>query len=169
MRTLFTLLTVTCLAIGCSDQQPANETAQVDSSTNQADADSSGESAKTSAEAETAESEETATADATTTDASASEETPAASEESKPLVIDVRTQAEWDEGHLAIATHIPLDQIADRIGEVAPDKDQQIYLHCRSGGRSGQAKTKLEGLGYTSVENVGGLDDARAKFESSGE
>ena len=83
-----------------------------------------------------------------------------------PLIIDVRSKAEWDSGHLEAATLIPLPEIAERIGEVAKNKSQKIYLHCRSGGRSGRAKIQLEGLGYTNVENVGGLEDARAKFES---
>ncbi|MBI1309702.1 hypothetical protein GC176_00225 [bacterium] len=150
MRTLFTLLTVTCLITGCSNQQSTTETAGTDTGTRPSTSDSAETPSETARPAE----------------ASSSEETTAASEEPKPLVIDVRTQAEWDAGHLEIATHIPLDQITDRIGEVAPDKDQKIYLHCRSGGRSGQAKTELEGLGYTNVENAGGLEDARAKFES---
>jgi phage shock protein E len=148
MRTTLTFLVLTCLITGCSDQQPTTETVSVETETPQAMPDAASESVEESAEAST------------------TEEPAEASEESKLLVIDVRTQAEWDEGHLDIATHIPLDQITDRITEVAPDKAQKIYLHCRSGGRSGQAKTQLEGLGYTNVENAGGLEDARAKFES---
>ncbi|MGZ0174055.1 MAG: rhodanese-like domain-containing protein [Planctomycetales bacterium] len=148
MRTIFTLMTVTCLVTGCSNQQSTTEMGGTDTGTSQATADSTDDSAETSSETP------------------ASEQTAAASTDSKPLVIDVRTQAEWDEGHLDIATHIPLDQITNRIGEVAPDKDQKIYLHCRSGGRSGQAMVELVTLGYTSVENAGGLEDARARFES---
>ena len=82
------------------------------------------------------------------------------------LIIDVRSQEEWDEGHLQAAVLIPLAELGDRIGDVAKAKDQKIYLHCRSGGRAGRGKQQLEELGYTNVENVGGLDDARAKFES---
>jgi|GEM_PF-2042575 len=161
MRMLFTLLTVTCLITGCASDPPATETAGTDTGTSSA-ADSAGESIDASAEASMAAPEESGAEDETV----ASAETTADSEDSTPLVIDVRTQAEWDEGHLEIARHIPLDQITERIGDVAPDKDQKIYLHCRSGGRSGQALTQLEGLGYTNVENAGGLEDARAKFES---
>ncbi len=148
MRTILTLLTVTCLVTGCSNQTPNAETAGPDTGKSQAKSDSGSESAETPPETPT------------------SEQTAAPGTDSKPLVIDVRTQAEWDEGHLDIATHIPLDQIMDRIAEVASNKDQKVYLHCRSGGRSGQAKVELEGLGFTNVENVGGLDDARARFES---
>ncbi len=155
MRTILTLWAVACLAIGCSNQPSATETPAPDTDASPAASETAGEAAETQSEP------------STQPETTEPEQATAASEEASPLVIDVRTQAEWDEGHLTIATHIPLDQIAARIGEVAPDKDQKIYLHCRSGGRSGQAKTELEGLGYTSVENVGGLDDARAKFESS--
>lgn len=148
MRTLFAFLIVSCLVAGCSNQTPQTETAGTDTDTSQAKAEPKTKSVETPATTETSEQ-----TDATILDA-------------KPLVIDVRTQDEWDEGHLEIATHIPLDQITERIVEVAPDKDQKVYLHCRSGGRSGQAKDQLEALGYTSVENVGGLDDARERFES---
>ena len=174
MHKIVALLTVTCLVTGCSNQQSTTDTDRADTGTSQGAAGSANESAETSSEgpaAETSTSEtstsETSTSETPAAETSESEQTAATSTDSKPLVIDVRTQAEWDEGHLDIATHIPLDQIIDRIGEVAPDKDQKIYLHCRSGGRSGQAKVELEKLGYTSVENAGGLEDARAKFESS--
>lgn len=152
MRMILTLLTVACLVTGCSNQQSTTATRGTDPATSQTTADSPNGATETSSET-------------LATETPASEQTAAASTNSKPLVIDVRTQAEWDEGHLEIATHIPLDQITDRIGEVASDKDQKIYLHCRSGGRSGQAKVELQKLGYTSVENAGGLEDARAKFE----
>ena len=157
MRRIFTLLTVTCLLAGCSNEQSATETAEPDTGTGPATTDSA-DATSEPAESETAE---------TPAEATTSEETTEASEDSKPLLIDVRTQAEWDEEHLEIATHIPLAQITDRIGEVAPDKDQKIYLHCRSGGRCEQAKTQLEGLGYTNVVNAGGLEDARAQFETN--
>ena len=157
MRTIFTLLTVTCLLTGCSNEQSPPETAEPDTGTSPAATDPA-DAASEPAESETAETP----AQATTSEAATE-----ASEDSKPLLIDVRTQAEWDEDHLEVAVHIPLAQITDRIGEVASDKDQKIYLHCRSGGRCEQAKTQLEGLGYTNVVNAGGLEDARAQFESS--
>ena len=147
MRTLPAFLIASCLVTGCSNQTSQPETAGTDPGTGQVGPDPTIESVETPATTETSESAD-------------------AAPDSKPLVIDVRTQAEWDEGHLEMATHLPLDQIAERIAEVAPDKDQKVYLHCKSGGRSGQAKDQLEELGYTSVENVGGLDDARARFES---
>ncbi|QDT09757.1 rhodanese-like domain-containing protein [Planctomycetes bacterium K23_9] len=77
------------------------------------------------------------------------------------LVIDVRSQEEWDKGHFETAVHIPHTEIAERISEVTEDKDAQIVLYCAVGGRAGKAKTVLEGLGFSHVENAGGLDDLR--------
>lgn len=78
----------------------------------------------------------------------------------KPVVIDVRTQAEWDAGHLDGAILIPYDQITDRIGAVVKDKSQTIYVHCRTGRRAQVAKETLERLGYTNVVNLGTLEEA---------
>ena len=87
-------------------------------------------------------------------------------EETKLFVIDVRTQEEWDAGHIEQAVHIPHTEIADRIGEVTEQKDAQILVYCARGGRAGTAKKALEDLGYTSVENGGGLDDVKERFGS---
>jgi len=78
----------------------------------------------------------------------------------KSMIIDVRTVEEWKAGHLASAQHLQLELLASNISELATDKDQPIYLYCRSGNRSGQAKTILEALGYSQVTNAGGLRDA---------
>ena len=78
----------------------------------------------------------------------------------KSMIIDVRTIEEWNAGHLASAQHLQLELVASNITELAPDKDQPIYLYCRSGNRSGQAKTIMEGLGYSQVTNAGGLGEA---------
>ena len=89
----------------------------------------------------------------------------AASNIVKPLIIDVRSQPEWDAGHLESAVLIPHTEITERIAEVAKDKSKPIYVYCRTGRRSGLAKTALERMGYTRVENVGTLADARQRFE----
>lgn len=62
------------------------------------------------------------------------------------LLVDVRTQGEWDEGHGPDSILLPLDQLAARIGELP--KDQPILLCCRSGARSGQAAGWLSQQGY---------------------
>lgn len=75
--------------------------------------------------------------------------------------IDVRTDQEWDAGHLQGAEHIPFEQIGDKIAAITDDKDAAIKLYCRSGRRAGIAQKALEELGYTNVENVRTLEAAR--------
>ena len=78
----------------------------------------------------------------------------------KPLIIDVRTKAEWNGGHIEGAILIPYDVIGERIGMVAKDKSMKIYIYCRSGRRSKIAKESLEKLRYKDVVNLGSLEDA---------
>ncbi len=78
----------------------------------------------------------------------------------KPLIIDVRTTREWNNGHLEGAVLIPYDQIGERIGDVAKDRSQRIYVYCRTGRRSQIAKETLEKLGYKDIVNLGSLEDA---------
>lgn len=70
-------------------------------------------------------------------------------------VIDVRTEAEYREAHLEGAINLPLDRLRDEIARVAPDKNQPLLLHCRSGTRSGMGKRALEQIGYTRAYNLG--------------
>ena len=76
------------------------------------------------------------------------------------VIIDVRTIEEWNTGHLATAQHLQLELVGYAIDTLVSDKEQQLYLYCRSGNRSGQAKLIMEQLGYSNVVNAGGLDDA---------
>ncbi len=69
-------------------------------------------------------------------------------------VIDVREQNEWDAGHVAGATLLPLGDVAQRIAEVAPDKDAPLLLHCAVGGRSGRAAAWLTQMGYTNLVSM---------------
>jgi len=78
----------------------------------------------------------------------------------KPLIIDVRTEAEWNNGHIEGAILIPYELIGERIGAVAKDKSMRIYVYCRSGRRSKIAKESLEKLRYKDVVNLGSLEDA---------
>lgn len=77
-------------------------------------------------------------------------------------LIDVRSQKEWDEGHVESAIHIPHTEIVEGIAKVTEDKNAKIYLHCKVGGRAGTALKALEEAGYTNVENLGGMDEAKA-------
>jgi sulfur-carrier protein adenylyltransferase/sulfurtransferase len=69
-------------------------------------------------------------------------------------VIDVREQSEWDAGHVAGATLLPMRDVPDRIAEVVPDRDTPLLLHCASGARSARVATWLTEAGYTNVVNM---------------
>jgi phage shock protein E len=74
------------------------------------------------------------------------------------VVIDVRTDQEFRDGHLPAAINIPYDVIAARVSELPSDRTQPIVLYCRSGRRSGIAKQSLEELGFTRAINAGGYE-----------
>jgi phage shock protein E len=79
----------------------------------------------------------------------------------QPHWIDVRSVGEYASGHVEGAVNIPYEEIAARIAEVTGNKDDVIYVYCRSGRRSGIAKSVLEEAGFTNVVNLGGLSDAQ--------
>ena len=70
--------------------------------------------------------------------------------------LDVRTQAEWDQGHIARSTLIPLDSLQGRLSELP--RDQDIVVVCRSGVRSKEGAAILRQAGFTRVTCMtGGL------------
>jgi phage shock protein E len=81
-------------------------------------------------------------------------------ENASPLIIDARTEAEWNEGHLERAVLIPYDRIAEGIRTYDPDKNTKIILYCRSGRRSGIALETLKKAGYNNLVNLGSLENA---------
>jgi phage shock protein E len=76
------------------------------------------------------------------------------------LVIDVRTEQEWNDGHLKGAILIPHDRIGQGIATVAPDKKGRIYLYCRSGRRTGLAVDTLKKAGYQDLVNLETVEKA---------
>ena len=66
------------------------------------------------------------------------------------VIIDVREQSEWNDGHLKAATLVPLSLLTKEGNDIsaALPKDKPIYLHCRSGGRSLKAAEILKAKGY---------------------
>jgi phage shock protein E len=77
------------------------------------------------------------------------------------LVIDVRSPAEFNSGHLPNTINIPLNEIETTLSRRVKDKNQVLLLHCLSGTRSGMAKNKMKTLGYAKVFNLGSLARAR--------
>lgn len=75
------------------------------------------------------------------------------------VVLDVRTQEEYDASHIANARLLPHDAIdAESAAVVAPDKDALVLVYCRTGARSAEASVKLAALGYAQVRDFGGIE-----------
>ena len=75
------------------------------------------------------------------------------------IILDTRTQEEYDEAHIPGAIVIPHDEITDRVEEELTDKDQLLLVYCRSGRRSKLAAETLVKLGYTNIKEFGGIID----------
>lgn len=79
--------------------------------------------------------------------------------ETNYVIIDARTQSEFDQGHIAGAIMIPEYEIAEKAEGILKDKNQLILVYCRSGRRSKIAAEALIKLGYTNVKEFGGIID----------
>jgi len=75
------------------------------------------------------------------------------------IILDVRTQEEFDTGHIEGAVLLPYDQIPQKAATELPDKNAKILVYCRSGNRSATASNALIDLGYTDVSDFGGIID----------
>ena len=75
------------------------------------------------------------------------------------IILDVRTQEEYDQGHIPGATQISHEEIAEKAEGVLTDKNQLILVYCRSGRRSKIAAEALVELGYTNIKEFGGIID----------
>jgi sulfur-carrier protein adenylyltransferase/sulfurtransferase len=77
-------------------------------------------------------------------------------ESGEPVVVDVREQDEWDEGHIAGAVHIPRGHLESRIERLAPDTSRPVVVYCSAGNRSAFAAKTLSELGYEDVVSLAG-------------
>ena len=75
------------------------------------------------------------------------------------IILDTRTQEEYDQGHIPGAIVIPHDQVLEKAEGILTDKDQLILVYCRSGRRSKLAAEDLVELGYTNIREFGGIID----------
>ena len=80
------------------------------------------------------------------------------------ILLDVRTPQEYREGHIPGSKNVPLQQL-DKISSVADNKDMALFVYCYSGGRSRQATDMLRYMGYTNVQNIGGIASYSGKVE----
>lgn len=72
----------------------------------------------------------------------------------QPLILDVREPAEYAFGHIPGAKLVPFGQLEERLAELAPFKDQEIFVVCRTGNRSDMACQVLQEKGFSQVKNV---------------
>ena len=76
------------------------------------------------------------------------------------VLLDVRTKEEYAERKIEGSVNLPLQEI-EKIASIIPDKNTPVFLHCRSGKRSGKAAKILASMGYTKAVNIGGIKDYR--------
>lgn len=82
------------------------------------------------------------------------------------VCLDVRTDGEFKLGHVKGAVHIPLAILEKNIENKIKDKNTPIFMHCRSGGRSGRAMKILKKLGYKNLVDLKTLAKAKEHFKN---
>ena len=82
------------------------------------------------------------------------------------IILDVRSQEEYNEGHIPNAINIPDYEIEERANSELKDKNQVILVYCRSGYRSELSAKKLSQMGYIKIYNFGGIIDWLYDIES---
>lgn len=101
-----------------------------------------------------------------TSTVAAAKSTQPASDSRCPIVIDVRTKLEWDEGHASCAHRLEIQNdpsLVDKVSTLANgDLSYPVYVYCRSGGRSGKAQKVLQDKKWTRVVNAGGWGTGQA-------
>jgi len=82
------------------------------------------------------------------------------------IILDVRTPAEYESGHIPGAINVANETIGSKDIAELPDKDQVIFVYCRSGNRSKEASAKLTKLGYTNIVEFGGINNWEGEIET---
>lgn len=77
-------------------------------------------------------------------------------DQSAPFVLDVRSESEYESGHVPGAVNIPFLSVGDRIAELGLEKDEPIVVTCAHGPRAGWAARALRNAGYTDVVYLDG-------------
>ena len=80
------------------------------------------------------------------------------------VLLDVRTPDEYRQGHIPGSKNIPLQSI-DKVADMIEGKATPIFVHCLSGARSRQAAAVLQQMGYSNVNNIGGISAYTGKVE----
>ena len=80
------------------------------------------------------------------------------------VLLDVRSEQEYREGHIPGSINLPLQEL-DNAEKIIENEDTPIYVYCRSGSRSRQASAILGAMGYSNVTNIGGMAAWTGKVE----
>ena len=80
------------------------------------------------------------------------------------ILLDVRTPQEYRDGFIPGSKNLPLQTI-DKVDSIVENKDTVLYVYCHSGARSRQAAGILQHMGYTNVNNIGGIAAYQGKVE----
>lgn len=80
------------------------------------------------------------------------------------VIVDVRTEAEYNEGYIEGAINIPIETITDKLPTELKDKKQKIFVYCRFGNRSKAAADKLAKMGYSNIYEMGGIQTWKGKI-----
>ncbi len=83
------------------------------------------------------------------------------------IVIDVRSEEEYQKAHIKTALNIPLNEISEKIADHTADRNSGILLYCRSGSRSFVGKKTLQRLNYINVYNLGSFKRAKRMVENA--
>jgi phage shock protein E len=84
---------------------------------------------------------------------------------SAPAILDVRSEGEFNDGHIPGAIHIPYGDLSDRLAELPIKKEGEVVVYCHSGLRAGWAEKTLDKAGYTNVRDLDGQWKAWEKGE----
>ena len=85
-------------------------------------------------------------------------------EKENAVLLDVRIPQEYREGHIPGSINVPLQTI-DKVTSITENKDTALFVYCYSGARSRQATVMLQHMGYTNVQNIGGIAAYHGKVE----
>ena len=84
-------------------------------------------------------------------------------ESENAILLDVRTSAEYESGHIDGSQNLPLESIHDAKA-LPEDKSSHLYVHCLSGARSSLAVAYLKKKGYKNVHDIGGIKNYKGKL-----
>lgn len=80
------------------------------------------------------------------------------------VLLDVRTEEEYALGHIPKSKNLPL-QVIDKAGKFISNKEDKVFVYCRSGNRSSMAQEMLKNMGYKNVKNIGGIIEYSGAIE----